>query len=225
MRANRPVRERSKAPLKTAPFRNRLVVMVKTPRAGAVKTRLAREIGSARATSFYRHTMAAVLSRLAVGGNWQTILDISPDGDSDRPIWSRRLARLRQGSGDIGVRMQRAFRHAPPGPMVLIGSDIPAIRAHHIRAAFKMLGRADAVLGPATDGGYWLVGMKRRPKLLNPFNHIRWSSDHALADTLRNLADKSIATVETLRDVDDARDFNAARGWFGRRVLPTSAGT
>ncbi|MGE8940500.1 TIGR04282 family arsenosugar biosynthesis glycosyltransferase [Leptospira interrogans] len=198
--------------------------MVKTPKAGAVKTRLAREIGCPRATSFYRHTTAAVLSRLAVGGNWQTILDISPDSDLDHPIWSRRLARIHQGSGDIGVRMQRAFRQVPPGPMVLIGSDIPAIRTHHIRTAFKMLARADAVFGPATDGGYWLVGMKRRPRLFNPFNDVRWSSNHALADTLRNLAGKSVATVETLRDVDDARDFNAARGWFGRRVLPTSAG-
>lgn len=224
MSANRPIRELNEAPPKAAPFRNRLVIMVKTPKAGAVKTRLAREIGVTRATNFYRHATQAVLSRVAASGNWQTTLLVSPDNSIGHPVWPRRLARMPQGSGDIGVRMQSAFRRVPPGPMVLIGSDIPAIRPHHIREAFRMLGRADAVFGPATDGGYWLVGLKRRPRLLSPFKDVRWSSRHALADTLRNLETRTVAMAATLSDVDDGKDFDTAAGWLGRRILPLSAG-
>jgi hypothetical protein len=79
-----------------------------------------------------------------------------------------------------------------------------------IAAAIRALGRADAVFGPAEDGGYWLVGMgPRRPA--RPFAGVRWSSGHTLADTLRNFAGRRVALLRRLRDVDTAEDLAALR--------------
>ena len=70
-----------------------------------------------------------------------------------------------QGAGDLGVRMRRALAACPPGPAVLVGADIPALGAAHIAEAFRLLGRHDLVFGPAEDGGFWLVGARRSPRL------------------------------------------------------------
>src|SRR3546814_16124850 len=83
--------------------------------------------------------------------------------------------------------MDRVMRVLPPGPAVIIGTDIPDIRPRHAAAAFRALGRHDAVFGPAADGGYWLVGLRRRPTIPRAFDGVRWSTEHALADTRANL--------------------------------------
>jgi glycosyltransferase A (GT-A) superfamily protein (DUF2064 family) len=114
--------------------------------------------------------------------------------------------------------MQRIMHRAGPGPVVIIGTDVPGIRARHIQAAFHLLGQHDAVFGPATDGGYWLVGLRRRPRVLEPFANVRWSTPHALADTLANLGGCSIAVLPRLADVDTAGDFARHAATFGRRV-------
>jgi glycosyltransferase A (GT-A) superfamily protein (DUF2064 family) len=114
--------------------------------------------------------------------------------------------------------MQRLFDRAPPGPLVLIGTDIPGITPAHIAAAFRLLGRHDAVFGPAADGGYWLVGLRRRPCVLRPFRGVRWSTQHALADTLANLRSRSVAHLPTLADVDTPADLARCAAAFGRRV-------
>jgi glycosyltransferase A (GT-A) superfamily protein (DUF2064 family) len=93
---------------------------------------------------------------------------------------------------------------------VLVGSDIPGLSRDDIAAAFRALGRADAVFGPAEDGGYWLVGLgPRRPA--RPFAAVRWSTRYALADTLTNFAGRRVALLRTLRDVDTAADLAAIR--------------
>jgi len=191
--------------------RNHLVIFVKEPKLGQVKTRLARDIGAVAATHFYRRTMERVVRRLARDPRWQTWLAIMPDkAVSARRRWPAGLKRLRQGPGDLGQRMGRAFRTLPPGPAVIVGSDIPDIEPRHIARAFRALGSADAVFGPAEDGGYWLVGSRRRPRVPDLFADVRWSSGHALADTLRNLAGASVAFLETLDDVDDGAALSRA---------------
>lgn len=119
--------------------------------------------------------------------------------------------------------MQGIFRALPPGPAIIVGSDIPAISAGAIAEAFRLLGRADAVFGPASDGGYWLVGLKRVPRVLTPFASVRWSSETALADTLANLEGKKIAFVATLSDVDDAWACRRHRRRW-QRLIPPPAG-
>lgn len=116
---------------------------------------------------------------------------------------------MRQGGGDLGARMARAARTLPPGPVVIVGCDIPGLTAAHVAAAFRKLGANDAVFGPATDGGYWLVGLRRRPRFIDPFTHVRWSTCHALADTVSSLTGRSVAMVATLADIDDGVAFAA----------------
>jgi rSAM/selenodomain-associated transferase 1 len=216
----------SKAPRRrAAPFRCRLVVMAKVPVAGAVKTRLAREIGVAGAVRFARAAGAALLARVASDPRWQTTITVAPDCGVTSRAWSFRLPRMPQGRGDLGARMQRILDRSPPGPVVIIGTDVPGIRPQHLAAAFRLLGRHDAVLGPATDGGYWLVGLKRRPRVLRPFGGVRWSGPDALADTLANLAGWKVGYVATHGDVDDAAGLRASADLLGRRVLPRSLAT
>lgn len=119
--------------------------------------------------------------------------------------------------------MQRIMEWPGHGPIIIVGTDIPAIRPSHIAAAFKALGRSDAVLGPTPDGGYWLVGLKRMPAIPKPFSRVRWSSEHALADTLSNLVGASIGFAGTLADVDDAESWRGVRAWSGRLILPAAA--
>jgi glycosyltransferase A (GT-A) superfamily protein (DUF2064 family) len=115
--------------------------------------------------------------------------------------------------------MQRIMDRLPPGPVAIIGTDVPRVTAAQIARAFRRLGRDQAVFGRAMDGGYWLVGMRRRPRVLEAFANVRWSSEHALSDTLVGLRNVSVGFVATLCDVDEAIAFQAAAGQFGRRVL------
>lgn len=186
-----------------------LVLFLKAPRRGAVKRRLAADIGRAAAFHFYRQTTAALIRRLGVDRRWQGRLAITPDrfaaGGVFWPVVPRRmaLARTPQGLGDLGVRMRYALSELPVGPRVLVGGDIPDITAAHIASAFDALRRHDFVFGPAVDGGFWLVGM-RRPPPRALFKGVRFSTSHALADTLATLRPGcSVAFIDELEDVDD----------------------
>lgn len=203
-----------------AAFRPQLVVFVKEPQAGRVKTRLGRGIGTTRAVAFYRHTTATVLARLGSDPRWRMVLAVAPDSALASRAWPASIDRVGQGRGDLGQRLERVMDGLPPGPVVIVGTDIPDIRPSHVAAAMKQLGSADAVFGPAPDGGYWLVGLKRRPCVPRAFRSVRWSSEHALADTRANLDTGRVAMLGQLTDVDEAADFAQAASAVGRRILP-----
>ena len=198
-------------------MKNTVIVFARAPRLGTVKRRLARDIGDRAALRFHTATLFGLLRSLRADRTFRSILAITPDRGMIPLPWKVPL--LPQGFGDIGERMHRAFRCFRLGKILIIGCDIPAANAGDARAAFKALGRADAVFGPAEDGGYWLVGMgPRRPA--RPFATVRWSTQHALADTLTNFAGRKTARVRTLRDVDTAADLTirpptapAPTGW------------
>jgi rSAM/selenodomain-associated transferase 1 len=199
--------------------------MAKAPVAGRVKTRIADHLGVVTAVRFARHSLAALLQRVATDRRWSTTLSVTPDFLSTgcRP-WPHGVPLTPQGSGDLGARMQRLIDCAPPGPVVIVGTDVPHIARTDIATAFRLLGRHDAVFGPVHDGGYWLVGLKRRPRILRPFGAVRWSTEHALSDTLANLRGRSVATVSTLFDVDTPADFARCAAVFGRHIRgPLSA--
>ncbi len=179
-------------------------MFARAPRLGAVKRRLAREIGDRAALRFHRAGLIRLLRVSAADRRFRTVLAVTPDQAVFRlPV---RVARLKQGRGDLGARMHRAFRRFPRARVVLVGCDIPEAGPADLTAAFRALGRAPAVFGPAEDGGYWLVGMApRRPA--RPFAAVRWSSEHALADTLRNFGANRVRLLRTLRDVDTAADL------------------
>ncbi|MCH2248829.1 MAG: TIGR04282 family arsenosugar biosynthesis glycosyltransferase [Cognatishimia sp.] len=187
-----------------------LVVMVKEPHPGRVKTRLGRDIGLTSSAWWFRHQVAALLRRIE-DPRWQTVLAVAPDieGMSSR-VWPEHLPRVPQGSGNLGDRMARVFHTMPKGPVCIIGADIPGITRARIGEAFKALGNHDAVFGPAPDGGYWLVGMKRqRPVPPRLFEGVRWSTDTALADSAATMKGLSIAHVATLQDVDTLADLKS----------------
>ena len=186
-----------------------LVVFARAPRYGTVKRRLARDIGPLGALRFHREATGALLRRLGRDPRWTCRLAVTPDAWAQRPggLWPPCTALLAQGGGDLGRRMGRVLVSLPPGPVVIVGSDIPGIRAGHVAAAFAALGAHDWVLGPAADGGYWLIGARRRPHLRLPFAGVPWGSDRALAETLAGLGGAKVALLETLADVDSAEDL------------------
>ncbi len=188
-----------------------LVIMLKEPNPGRVKTRLGRDMGMNRAAWWFRHQSTRLIRRLGRDRRWNTLLAVSPDiGGLTSRVWPLDLARIPQGSGDLGHRMHRIFRTLPPGPVVIIGADIPGIRRQHIVRAFDALGDHDAVIGPADDGGYWLIGMKRvRAVPPGLFSGVRWSTANARADTIRSLGDHKVAQIDRLRDVDTCADLAA----------------
>ena len=195
-----------------------LVMFVKAPRLGAVKTRLAADIGMIEAWRFYRASVAGTLHRLGRDRRWRCWLCVTPDRFAY--AWPRRLPRLPQGRGDLGARMGRVLHNMPTGPVIIIGGDIPEIDAADIAQAFRELKRHDMVFGPASDGGYWLIGARRRPPPPGLFRNVRWSSRHALADTMANLGPRCrTALLRQHDDIDTGGDY---RRW--RASNPTSHG-
>lgn len=203
----------------TLPSSRHLIVFARAPQYGAVKTRLAAEIGVGAAWRAYRTITATTLATLAPSPHWTTHLAVTPARFAERGrFWPRTIPRSPQPIGGLGQRMSAALANAARhGPAIIVGSDIPDMTAAHIGAAFESLGRHDVVLGPATDGGYWLVGVRRglpEAALRHLFDAVRWSSGDALADTLRNVPNRwRIGYAATLRDVDNATDLAA---WLGR---------
>jgi rSAM/selenodomain-associated transferase 1 len=194
--------------------------MVKEPAAGRVKTRLARGIGLALATGFYRHAVASLVARLTQPRRWTVVLAVAPDpACRTAALPGPKRARVPQGRGDLGQRMQRVIDRAPTGPVIVIGSDVPAISAGDIAAAFHRLEAHAAVIGPSPDGGYWLIGLSRRPRRLRPFRNVRWSTDAARAGTLRNLSGNSVALLGEKPDIDDAADWSRAGPVRSRRIV------
>ena len=185
--------------------RRHLVLFVRAPQYGVGKRRLARDIGDATALRFERAMLATMLRRLAGDGRWRLRLAVTPAAARRRArVWPPSIPVEAQGAGDIGARMRRALARCPPGPAILVGADIPGLAARHIADALRLLGGCDLVFGPAEDGGFWLVGARRCPRLPPLFGPVRWSGPHALADVLKNLAPTvSVGFAERLADVDD----------------------
>ncbi len=190
-----------------------LIVMVKEPRPGRVKTRLGKDIGLVSAAWWFRWQVTHLLRRIE-DPRWQTVLAVSPDREGMKSrVWPAHLARIPQGSGDLGDRMARLLRSAPKGQVCIIGADIPHISRRHVARAFQSLGRNEAVFGPAMDGGYWLVGLKRARAIpTSLFQNVRWSTEHALADTIASLPDHRVTLVDVLRDVDTVDDLAMTLG-------------
>lgn len=200
-----------------------VVIFAKAPRIGTVKQRLAAGIGAFAAWRCYGAMTHQLIDRLAREPRWTLWLAVTPDSAArgtrfwPRMRHRRAVARIGQGAGDLGARMGRVLRDLPEGPAVIVGSDIPAIDAGAIHAAFRALGSHDAVFGPALDGGYWLVGLRRHPGPRRHlpgtlFRQVRWSSAHALADTLAGLPKATrTALLHRLEDVDDIESWRAWR--------------
>ncbi len=193
-----------------------LVIFAKAPIAGQVKTRLAPALGHAGAAALYRRLLDRLVARLAPAPGWTTLLAVTPDAAAtDAALWPAPSlwgpARHGQGQGDLGQRMRAWLDRArPDAPLVLVGSDIPAMTAAHIADGFAALRAAPGALvfGPAEDGGFWLIGADRPPPPAL-FTSVRWSTAHALADTLASLGAHPVRQIARLRDLDEPEDLAA----------------
>lgn len=185
-----------------------LVIFARRPRLGVGKRRLAADIGDLAAWRFQRAALAILRRELANDPRWTLWLAVTPD----RPtMWTGATPAIGQGRGDLGQRLSHVARRLPPGPVVILGSDAPQVRRADVARAFKALGAMDAVFGPAEDGGYWLLGLSRRQRRRPPFDGVRWSSPHALADTVANLPTPKVSYLRRLEDVDDGASLARLR--------------
>ena len=189
--------------------RPNLIIMAKLPRPGRVKTRLAADLGTIDATWWYRQQLKRLFRSLGRDPRWTTWIAISPDLSRFDCEWPQGVRRIPQGSGHLGARMKRLMQNVPPGPVLLVGSDIPSITPTEIATAFKRLG-SGIMFGPAPDGGYWLVGVGQR-RCIGPgfLQDVRWSTAHALADSLQSCAREKVRLTTMLQDVDTGADLKS----------------
>ena len=194
--------------------RQRVVVFARAPRYGAVKSRLARDVGTLETLNFYRTTLAWALRTNGSDPRWETVVALTPDTAVAEARFEG-LPVAAQGRGDLGARMVRALRNAGTRQTVIIGSDIPDITPARVAAAFRALGRAPFVLGPAADGGYWLIGARHPERLRrDALAGIRWSSSQTRAETVAALGANNVATLPfELEDIDDGPAY---RRWRAR---------
>lgn len=186
------------------------MIFLKAPRVGTVKTRLAASLGAEQACAAYKRLVEILLSDLATIGEVE--LRFTPDdARADVEHWVRpNWCAASQGDGDLGCRLKRAFAEAFASGarrVVIIGSDCPEVTVDDIRGAWKKLDASDVVLGPATDGGYWLVGLRAPQPAL--FNDIAWSMSSVLSETLQRCraAGLSVQMLRELIDVDTEADW------------------
>lgn len=203
------------APVPTAS--RRVIVMLKYPRPGAVKTRLVPALGEHRACALHRalvaHTLATTAdfsARNAFPVTIEARLAGAPDEPAARAWLGPAVVLRDQGDGDLGRRMERAVAAAfaeGAESVVVIGGDCPQLTADHLSTAFAALAAADVVLGPAADGGYYLIGLRRSLPAL--FHGIAWGGPEVFAQTLAaaRALDIEPALLTTLRDVDLPEDL------------------
>ncbi len=200
------------------PYRPRLIIFAKAPVIGGAKSRLARDVGAVTAWRIYRAMTAGILRRTA-DARWTTTLAVTPDRALRHrfpDIWTEGVRRTTQGEGDLGARLARSF--SAHGPSVVIGTDAPGVARADIAAAFKALRRNNLVLGPAEDGGFWLIGV-RAPLRATVLAEVRWSTEHALADTRAALSHLGRPVLlRTLSDIDTGADWRAWLSRSGRRT-------
>jgi len=197
-----------------------VVVFTRAPEAGRVKTRLARELGEATALATHRELGTLVLSAAAELADCEVVVAYTPRNRENLVrAWLGGARRYEpQVDGDLGTRMLAAITDrfaAGAGKVLLIGTDCPAVGADLLETAFRELDRADAVLGPSADGGYYLIGMTR--PIPGLFHDVPWSTPATLSVTLDRAAAARVTVVllEERRDVDTAADWAAWRATRG----------
>lgn len=194
---------------------DQILVFAKFPEIGRCKTRLAKGLGERNTLRIYRalldHTLAVVQSAPGLG-----VLCVDPDEHvTDGPQWAAGMDEYRaQGPGKLGEKLERAVRESfgkGARRVILMGCDCPQISKDSVVSSFQALEQHDVVLGPTTDGGYYLIGLKEDLPFL--FREIPWSSGKVLTKTLNALNFHSLSYIllDKFSDVDTQADFDRVR--------------
>lgn len=183
-----------------------LVVFARAPVLGRVKTRLAERLGAEAALALYRAFLddTCALSTVAE----KRVLAVAGDPQSLSELAARHgLALEAQADGDLGARMSSAIaKHAPA---CIIGSDSPSLPREQLTLAMRALDDHDFVVGPSTDGGYWLIGARAAAPWL--FDGIAWGGDKVFFDTLARLRGRRHVMLPFHFDVDETADLETLR--------------
>ena len=190
-----------------------VLVFLKYPEPGRVKTRLAAACGADRAAALYREWIGAVLAKLQPVRERSALVGFFDGAPPDR--FSRWVPLVDewvpQPAGDLGARLETGFAaaHRRGGPVVAVGTDCLELDSGLVDEAFALLAVRDAVFGPAADGGYYLVGTACH--LAGFFDGIRLSTPHALADHRARCSEWgwSVGLLRELRDIDSWDDWRA----------------
>lgn len=183
----------------------RVVIFAKAPVPGRVKTRLVPALGAEGAAA-----LAAEMLERTIAEALASVCDVELCGDPDPAGWwhGPAVTFSAQGEGDLGERLARAAKRAlRRGPVLLIGSDCPALDRQRLREAAVALASDDAVIHPAEDGGYALLGLRAFDASI--FEGMEWSTPSVAAETRARIAALgwSLREGETLRDVDEPADL------------------
>lgn len=200
---------------------NALIIFIKNPALGKVKTRLAKTVGDEKALDIYLQLLAitrrnaTILSENKTKNNIQAYVFysdyINPDDEWSNNIFEKHL----QSGEDLGTRMYRAFAEILPhhAKTCIIGSDCPTLSVNILNMAFERLDNHDFVIGPSTDGGYYLLGIKsnQSPPPQYVFNNIEWSTESVLSETLNRIEKhhKAVYQLPILTDIDEEKDWLA----------------
>lgn len=194
-----------------------LGMFVKYPKPGLVKTRLASAIGDSAAAALYRGFLSDLSHRFEATGT-RRVLAYSPADAVSREFFEQqsagRFELWPQPDADLGTRMRHFFEVFGPEPVVLIGSDSPTLPSNFPDLAFAMLNHHDVILGPATDGGLYLIGINQQRRAWPIFEGIDWSTARVLDQVMRRLIELD-ARVEVLPpwyDIDEPVDLVFLRG-------------
>lgn len=201
--------------------RNALIVFLKNPEPGRVKTRLAAGIGEEKALRIYLELLAITAEAVKnlAGASVFLYFNESPPGDASTEEHQARIDAFRnaddctvavQTGSDLGIRMLNAFEEVKKQgfeKICIIGTDCPDVSTGLLEEAFHELDNSDLVVGPAFDGGYYLLGMKQIHARL--FGKKNWSTPSVLDSTLADAekAGLSSALLRKLRDIDDTDDL------------------
>ena len=192
-----------------------VLLFLKAPRPGFVKTRLAKSIGDDQACAVYRLLVKRTLSQIPP--DWSLRIHFAPaEAQQEMIDWLGPDPHyLPQPEGDLGHRLEtacdQAFNDKPSHGIILLGGDCPALTTAHLQECATHLAEKKPVIGPSEDGGYWLLGLHQpHPEL---FRNVAWSTPDVLPTTLHRFSEKSENPhcLQTLADVDDLDSWQEAQ--------------
>jgi glycosyltransferase A (GT-A) superfamily protein (DUF2064 family) len=190
-----------------------LIVFARSPAIGVGKTRLARDVGAVEAWRIYRAMSTRLLWSLR-DPRWRLVLRL--EGRRGDAAWPK-LPTEPQGRGGLGERLERGLRKHARGGVAVIGTDAPQVTRTHIARAF----RSRNAIGPATDGGFWLLALDAGGARRANFAGVRWSSAHTLTDTVAVLGE--LTRLQTLTDVDDLQSLRSSRRKPGSKLTQSGS--
>ncbi len=190
---------------------NLVIMFVKEPKIGFVKTRLAKDTGDIFATDLYKLFVKDLINSLQnYGGDFK--LCACPKLDIVNKVFGN-FNNFLQQDGDLGIKMKEAFEEQFDigyEKIVLIGSDTPHITKDIVAKSLKKLDNHDIVIGPCSDGGYYLIAFNKTTFCKEVFENISWSADKVLRQTIQKLQGKRVNLLDELNDIDvldDLKEF------------------